>query len=257
VIYQDAHLPHQYYYVPKGLKVVQETNGQPGFRFVQMRYMGSKVRADQGSARFKSLLQLRVGIERIDSKVYETVENELSQQEGLMVTLSPLPLQRLEAVLVFASINAQNISKKHMVTGGFMNISQETEEDHVLWKERIFTIRLDNLTSQAFWKTFQKGQSQLSVAFSYYAYGIYKEDSTGIEVNVTDQGEVLLDQMVKNDSVEQAMQDHFQAVLTDMDKSSRVQARIVLADAFQCTVDPQQYPGLMEKADINDHAPSS
>lgn len=257
VIYQDAHLPHQYYYVPKGLKVIQEANGQPGFRFVQMRYTGSRVRADQGSTRFKSLLQIRVGIENIDSKVYETVENELSQQAGLMVTLSPLPLQRIEAVLVFASVNAQNVSKKHVVTGGFMDLPQETEEDPVLWKERVFTLRLDNYTSQAFWDTFQKGQSQLSVAFSYYAYGTYKEDAGSMQVNATNQGEVLLGKIMENDSLEQAMQAHFQEVLADMDKQAGIQTRIVLTDAFQFTINPQQYPGLMEKADINEYASSS
>lgn len=256
VVYQDAQQPHQYYYLPGDLKVIHDTRGKPDFHFVQMRYTGSKARGDQGSYRFKSLLQLRIGIERLNSKMYEAVEQELSQQEGLMATLSPLPLQRIEAVLVFASISPQNTTQTHMVTGGFMDTPEDAEEDHVLWKERIFTIRLDNYTSQVFWDTFQKGQSQLSVAFSYYAYGLYK-DSTNVQVAVNDEVKIALDPLSQNDSLQQAMQDHFQEVLADLDKQAGVQTRIVMADAFQLIVDAQQYPELMEKVDINEHAPSS
>ena len=255
-VYQDAQQPHQYYYVPGSIKVIHDARGKPDFRFVQMRYTGSKARADQGSYRFKSLLQLRVGIEWLDSKVYEAVENELSQQEGWMVTLSPLPLQRIEAVLVFASISQQNTTQPHMVSGGFMDTPEAAEENHVLWKERIFTIRLDNYTSQAFWDTFQKGQSHLSVAFSYYAYGVYK-DSTNMQTAVNDQLKVALDPLTQNDSLQRAMQHHFREVLADLDKQAGVQTRMVMADAFQLIVDAQQHPELMEKVDINEHAPSS
>ena len=254
-VYQDAQQPHQYYYVPGSIQVIHDVLGKPDFRFVQMRYTGSKARADQGSYRFKSLLQLRVGIERLTSVVYEAIEDELSQHQGVMVTLLPMPLQRIEAVLVFASIGAQNKSETHMVTGGFMDTPEAADEDHVLWKERIFTIRLDNYTSQAFWDTFQKGQSQLSVAFSYYAYGIYK-DSTNVQVAVNDQAKVALDPLPQNDSLEQAMEDHFQEILGELDKQEGVQTRIVLADAFQLIINTQQYPELMEKVDINEHAPS-
>src|SRR5690606_14815921 len=82
VVYQDAQLPHQYYYVPEGISVMHDAQGKPGFHFVQMRYTGSRARADQGNYRFKSLLQLRVGIERLASEVYEAIEDELSQHHG-------------------------------------------------------------------------------------------------------------------------------------------------------------------------------
>lgn len=256
VVYQDAQQPHQYYYLPGGIQVTRDAQGKPDFHFVQMRYTGSKARADQGSFRFKSLLQLKVGIERLDSKTFEAVEQELSQQAGVMVTLSPLPLQRIEAVLVFASIGAQNKPQAHMVTGGFMDTPEETQGDYVLWKERVFTIRLDNFTSQAFWETFQNGQSHLSVAFSYYAFGMHK-DSTNVQADVDNLLDASLDQLAQGDSLEQAMQNHFEEVAATLDNQAGLQTRIVMADAFQFLVDIQQFPELMEKVDINDHAPSS
>ncbi|MDN5216980.1 hypothetical protein QQ020_33225 [Fulvivirgaceae bacterium BMA12] len=235
IIYQDAVNPQVYYYAPGKLNQVTGENGKPAFKFLQMRYTGTKATVDQGAQRFNSIIKIKVSFESPTIGKMEEITRKLATNNEV-VRLKALPLQKIEAMLVYATIGEAE-SDNNVLTGGFFG--NETEDQSAIWQERIYTLRLDKYSAQAFQQAFEGGKSLLSFDYAYYANGIYKDDQS-----ISVEGDPVL---------VREMRERFSSL--DDSSNQKVDSKMILADAFQILIDPDRYPDLIEKVDINQLIP--
>lgn len=237
IIYRDFQNKDLFYYAPGKLRLVEDAGQKPAFKFLQMRYTGTKATADQGARRFNSLLKFKVSFENATPEMLKSFMKYLPVRNE-DIEFRMLPLHKIEAILVYASIDHKE-SRNHVLTGGFFGESAEASGD--LWQERIYTLRLDPHSAQAFEQAFESGRSLLSVGYAYYAYGV---NNNPAELDL--QGD---------EGLVSEMKQRFSQMADTIAGDSEVSARLVLADAFQIIIDTQKYPDLIEKVDINENIP--
>lgn len=235
IVYQDAVDPQVYYYAPGKLNLVTDESGKPAFKFLQMRYTGTKATADQGAQRFNSIIKIKVSFENPTIGKMKEITRQLAT-DNEVVKLKALPLQKIEAMLVYAAIG-ETESENNVLTGGFFG--NGSEDQSAIWQERIYTLRLDKYSAQAFQQAFENGKSLLSFDYAYYTNGIYKEEES---INVEGDPELVNE-----------MKERFSSL---NDSSNQVvDSKMIMANAFQILINSDQYPDLIEKVDINQHIP--
>lgn len=239
-VFADATDPNMFYYGPGRMQLIKDRVGTPDFKFLQMRYTGTRTTADQGVKKFNSILRFKVGIEQHSAEHLARVKQHLNKARPTVV-LQPLSLHKIQAILVYATIPdaGKNTDSTKTLSGGFFGASDE--ETQGLWKQRLFTIRLDPNEAQLFWQAFYNQQSILSVGYTYYAFGI----DTHFE-DVMAQGD--------GDWLEQ-LQTNFPQSLDSLKEDTQVAPRKFFTDAFNIQLDCRQYPGLMQQVDINEQVP--
>lgn len=244
-VYADYILNSQYYYAPGRLKLVVNNDGRPDFKFIQMRYTGTRARADQGVLRFKSLLKFSIKMTKISARLFQQIKSQL-EVNGKSVSLKPLPLHKIESLLVYVTANdhGKYTDNTQKLTGGYFSeaTAQLNLQGNTLWTDRLYTIRLDNASSQLFWNAFHNKQTILSVGYAYYAKGIHSHRE-----EVIFQG---------NQKWLTQFEEQFPKSLKDsVEYSNQPAPWLIWSDAFQITVDCQQYPDLLEQIDINEKIP--
>lgn len=235
IIYQDAVNPQVYYYAPGKLNLVTGENGKPAFKFLQMRYTGTKATVDQGAQRFNSIIKIKVSFENPTIGKMEEITRKLATNNEV-VRLKALPLQNIEAMLVYATIGEAE-SDNNVLTGGFFG--NETEDQSAIWQERVYTLRLDKYSAQAFQHAFENGRSLLSFDYAYYASGTYKDDQS---ISVEGDPGLVREMRERFSSLEDS-------------SNQAIDSKMILADAFQILINPDQFPDLIEKVDINQLIP--
>ena len=145
VLYPDFQDSSLYYYSPGKLSLLQDANGQPDFRFVQMRYTGSQATANQGLHRFNSILKLGLGL---DEWSHSSMSKTLKQL-GPEVSLKPLPIHRMEAELIYALPGG---GQQDTLRGGFFENADQQQEG--VWQQKTLSLRLEPHSAQAFWDAF-------------------------------------------------------------------------------------------------------
>jgi hypothetical protein len=240
MVYADDRRPGLYYYAPRELTLAELSPGKPDLHFLQMRYTGSIAGGDQGSTVYRSLLNFRVLMPAIGAQELQATKRMLSPRTDA-VELRPLPIRRVEAVLVYTPLtgDAEQSKPAALPAGHF----QETEDDKkpapdVYWTERIYTLALDNDTSQLFWSALQKGQVVLSVGYAFLADGIADEAP---KLTLTGPSELTDALRARLDS----------GPATPQQKTTFA----VRAGAFAVTVAAQQWPDLFKRVDINERMP--
>ena len=240
VLYRDAKEITLFYYAPGELKLITDATGKPDFQFVQMRYTGTKATGDQGSHRFNSILKFGVSFSPIQANTIEKIKTELTNREFIKnITLTPLPLKRIEANLVYASLSPDNKPVKQTIKGGFFESEGKASHDKV-WTQKRFSLRLDDHTSQAFREAFHQKRSVLSVQYALLAEGIISDTSA-----LTYSGDSA---MVAD------FRDHLN---NDKDTTIKTttETRIIYANAFGVEIDHQRFPDLLTQIDINNGIP--
>lgn len=168
IVYQDMLKRTRYYYVPYGLKLVVNKEGKPHFKFIQMRYTGTKVTEDENSKRFRSLLSFRVA-NHIPSK--STINGIILKLRGEGVTiqdLQPIAISNLDSELVYATNNeVKDTISKSFKNGFFENTENNNRNQN--WKERDFILRLDNEDAQLFRESLQNNRPTISLNYAFLA----------------------------------------------------------------------------------------
>ena len=231
VLYPDAQDSLLYYYSPGKLSLLHDTQGEPDFRFVQMRYTGTQATANQGLRRFNSLLKLGLGLTDWNHEIMRRTLKQL----GPDVSLKPLPIHRMEAELIYALPDG---NQRDTLRGGFFE--NVTARNQAIWQQKTLTLRLDPHSAQAFWDAFRQGRSLLSVSYSCYARGISEEMG---EVQGAGNGELVKD-----------MQEHLTSAIDSLQGPQSVTRRVI-SNAFSVYIDPQRFPELMKQVDINEGMP--
>ena len=240
IVYADDRWSNLYYYAPNALTLAELFPGKPDLRVLQMRYTGTAAGGDQGHQVYRSLLSFRIRMPAITVDELQAAKRLLSPSVET-IELRPLPIRRVEAVLVYTSLSreAERSQPTTLPAGHF----QESEEEHttpsnVYWSERIYTLSLDNDTAQVFWSAFQKGQVVLSVAYAFMADGV--EDDVD-NVKLTGSSELI-----------EALEAQIRKHSSDPHQRTTV---VVRAGAFAVTTDAEKWPDLFMRVDLNDRIP--
>ena len=237
VLYQDYLKKDQFYYVPFGMKLMTNSEGKPQFKFIQMRYTGTRAYGDQGDTRFRSLLSFSVVQKKPTNKELDEVRDSLRLKGLYAKSLQPIPVSNIKATLVHAADIATVDSLKHMVSGGYFE-SHTSASQSIDWKERDFTMRLNNHDAQLFSESFKGNQPTLSVNYSYSSKLTNLKSE---EFTVTGDKDFV-----------EAMG----TFVTDQDSILQLQEVIVKSDALPITIDIKKWPDLIKMIDINSQIPS-
>lgn len=238
-IYPDSKNKAVYYYAPGDIVLATDNFGVPLYKFFQMRYTGSLATGDQGKLNYRSILEFTVQMKHLDEGTIAGI-NKTLQLRTPKAELHPVPIQRMEAGLVYALDQAgQEKGKATTVTGGQFEQSNDEGSADELWTERMFTLSLDNVSSQLLWSTLEKGQTVMSLCYSFYTKGVV--DSLP-EVVMTSSGNVpdeLKDELT--DYVEEAKADTLKKTV------------LIKASATGLTVDITKAADRVKKIDINEN----
>ncbi|PYQ06976.1 MAG: hypothetical protein DMF82_04875 [Acidobacteria bacterium] len=174
-LYSDDQRPGLFFYGPGELAVVRGGDGRPDLHFIQMRYTGSVVTADRGRILQRSLLSFRVAMQAPSAADLQAARRSLAPGPA-PIEFRPLPIQRLEAALVYAPVG--RAEEASLPPGHF----EEGEADAskapgTFWTSRSYMLGLDPETSELFGGALAKGQVVLSMSYSFYAVGAGSEPS--------------------------------------------------------------------------------
>ncbi len=240
-VYRDARVLNRFYYLPGDLQVAADVEGKPDFKLLLMRYTGTSAYDDQGSHRFRNLMQMRI--------VHKPMPDEklrlLRQKLRTLVAepdLRPFPVRNLKTVIV-CSVPGATENEEITVPDQESHFSQEGSETgrNEYWKERNFVTRLDNAAANIFWDALQARQTILSVGFAFYS-DVYNSEKTDLDVSGTRGAVSKLNEMIK------ASDDNAGA-------DTLLDTRVIKAGAFEVIIDTEKWPDLILKVDINEQIP--
>jgi hypothetical protein len=153
-IYPDDRRSTLFYYGPGELALASDAEGRPELHLLQTRYTGTTAAGDQGSVEFRSLLSVRVRQLGAGPAELETARRELKLPAGS--ELRPLPIQKLEAALVYSSASSASpsgdstpaespeVEETVLPVGHFEGAESAAGP---VWSERTYVLALDPASS--------------------------------------------------------------------------------------------------------------
>jgi len=236
--FKDAKAAGIAYYSPGKLRMAVNAEGKPDFNLLQTRYTGSYLHGDQGTSRFSSIVRFRIVMDRLSQENYEKIRQKLwpSGQRG---ELRPLPVYDIFTLLGFSALSGSGGQKDSLsLPGG--SLTSENDGGEVkkgfFWKEREFSLRLDDHSSQLLWNGLTNNQTVLSFSYAFFSRGLHPSSA-----DIISDGTGLSKELVKT--------------LKEMKDSTKTDLFMVSADAFSIQIDPVKWPDLMQKVDINEDIP--
>ncbi|MBI5371978.1 MAG: hypothetical protein HZA79_08125 [Sphingobacteriales bacterium] len=241
-IYRDVKLPGLFYYVPPDYKLMTDADGKPSFTLTQMRYTGTRSTGDAGIAKFNNLLQFRVVVDPSLQKKIADIRT-LLRNTNPSAELRPLPVRRFSSLLSFAGTSGEAAADSlHLIKTSFSEAADEAAAaNNSYWNDRIINLRLNNNDAQLVESAIKNHQSAMS--FSYAMYAAFSE--RGLE-DVTVSG---------NREIARQVYDLFANEIKNQ-KDSTLNVLMVKANAFVITADPDKWPSVIQKVDINEKIPA-
>ena len=167
-IFPDQRSPSVFYYAPGKLVLAADGEGKPRFQFIQMRYTGSGVYGDRGESRFLNILEFSVAMEQPEPGMIDKVRATIGVQGA---ELRPIPLRSVDAVLIAPVKSVEQ--NRHQKVGHSVPLQPADDSGVTIgssyWKERTFTLRLENHEAQLIWDQLREGQLALSLGYSFQA----------------------------------------------------------------------------------------
>ncbi len=226
------------YYAPGTLSIKTDRDGKPDFNLLETRYTGNVTYADRGKVRFLSFLRFRVKMEQIPSDKLLRIKKELwPNGKGRLHTI---PVTNIKTMLVFTPVTEhQENSKPEVFTNG--NLTPEKEDGlnkkGNYWKEREFTLRVDNRSAQLLSKAFELGQPLISLSYAFFSEGVSEPN----ESVITEGENKVLNDIEKNIEKQQ--------------DSTSVQQICIRSNTFSITIDAKKWPDMVKQIDINEEVP--
>lgn len=230
-IYADPAQPAMRYVGPGEIAIATDDQGRPDVHLLWARHTGTRAAGDAGSLVFRSLLT--VGLRQ--SRPLSSDEAEIRRVLGLARTieLRPLPIQRLESVVVYAPVDAASGGAGRTLGNGHVEPSAAPSEE--VWSERTLTLRLEPADAQLLWNALEGGQTALSVGYAFFARGKANGEP------------VLTGSPVLVEAIRQR--------LTEVGESTATQLSVVRAGATAVTFDGARFPELLRSVDIDSSLP--
>ncbi|HRG53759.1 MAG TPA: hypothetical protein PLL00_13065, partial [Bacteroidia bacterium] len=236
-VYPDVKKKTVFYYAPGDIVLANDNFGVPLYKFFQMRYTGSQATGDQGKITYKSILEFTVQLKHLDAATIDGIINTL-KLKAPKPELYPLPIKRIESGLVYALDQAGD-SKATKIAGGKFEDNSENGNADELWTERMFTLSLDNASSQLLWATLEKGQTVMSLYYSFYTPGVI--DSLPI-VSLSSTSNLPGD-----------LKEELDGMVEEAKKDTLKRTVLVKASATALTVDIKKATDRIKKIDLNEN----
>ncbi|WP_394993849.1 hypothetical protein [Emticicia sp.] len=231
-IYRDFRKPNVYYLMPGKLQLANESDGKPKFFLIASRYTGTSVYGDVGEKKFRNILQFGVAMETIEMDVVKKIQNQLG---GKDISLLSMPIKNIETIVMIPASGSE--SKKQIGKDGAFLSTSGAENNAGFWKERMYSIHLENFEAELV--TLMIKQGKLALSFSYAFVGDvikgtkkYKQVSSPRQVFQSITPEI--NQEIKTDTV--------------------ITTLALKSETFSINVDTQKW-NVIRKIDINENIP--
>lgn len=237
VMYQDADRPEIHYYLPGDLDIGRTSEGKPEFQLVMMRYTGSAVYGEGEEMRFRNILSMRMVMKNVNADSLRAAKSSLRSRYR-SVSVRPLPVNRIEAVLIFTPVGGSDTST--VVARGHLSAEDESgySSTSSYWNERHFTVHLDNHSASLLSRVLEEEYTAISFAYAFLSKG--KSDNAVIDVTGTSR-------------FREAVRDMRNVIARD--STDTLMECVVKSDAFSLDIDLSKYPDVIRKIDINDGVP--
>lgn len=231
IIYGDFENPDLYYYSPRGISILRDSDAKPDINVLMLRQVGSNVDERLGHYRFNNIIQVRIGVQYPSSDRIDSIGKDICHRTkdcGSM-ELRPLPFKRINCSIHVAGDNQESDTIKGVI--------ESSEIEYERWSTRLFTAKLDNIQAQLLEKALQLGQSTVHLNYAISSSVKYKND--GLDVS----GGGLIDSsLVKG--------------IKKMVKENTVEVDIeIVSDAILLSADLKRFPDLINKIDVNTSCP--
>ncbi|MFY7672029.1 hypothetical protein ACOSP6_13165 [Tenacibaculum sp. MEBiC06402] len=233
-VFRDTSDPLLFYYEPGDLQINLEDNGKPNFKFLDLRYTGSKCYDDAGEKSFMSLVQFEVTMKKIASKTLQKLKSSLKKYGR--VTLRPLPITQIDTRLVLPVEN--NNQQRHQVieNDGALEANDNSgfNSSNSFWTKRTYTVRLNKYESQLL--ATQLKEKLLGINLNY----VYRS-----QVWMPNEEEITGSKEIK----EQFEKDSIH------DESNNIQNRIIKSNTLTINIDTKKFPDILKQIDLNEGIP--
>ena len=243
--YPDAGQPHVFYYTPQGLQLVMDAAGKPDISLLLMRYQGTRLSGNQANAFYRNLLTLNVVQVRPSvGKISDWKKALVALTERNNILLKPLPIQNLQAVVLFAPLAKTPLaadSSSLLFENGFFDSPESSKEERgEVWQERKFVLSLDEHSAQILWQALHEQKTILSLVYVFSAK-LIQDYSASYSLKGSPEMVAALGKKL--------------AAQTPQIQYDSLQTIPVRSDAFEVMVDIQKWPDLLKKVDINERMP--
>lgn len=246
-VFSDVRRAGLFYYVPGEMAVAQSAGGRPELTFLHVRYTGTGAMGDRGKTFFRSVLTFRVRFGGPSAAEIREAKALLRREAASAIELRPLPIRRLDAALVFATLTSGAESPAPaVVPEGHFEPAEDGKKpaaasDEGAWRERTYTVGMDPATAQMFSDALERGRVALSLGYAVYA------NARAADEPIDDlKGSPELVEALRN----RAPQD--QGAPGD---GTELRPQLVRAGAIAITADARQWPDLVRRIDINESVP--
>lgn len=248
-VFPDLRRASVFYYVPGEMVIAEGAGGRPDLTFLHVRYTGSAATGDRGKTFFRSVLTFRVRFAGPAPAELRDAKAALRRARGGALELRPLPIRRLDAALVFASLADASDSKPApaptVVSEGHFEPSDEPKAptpaaDEGAWRERTYTVGMEPATAQMFSDALERGRVALSLGYALYANALAGADP--------------IDELEGSPELVAALRQRAPEPPPGAD-ADRPQPQLVRAGAIAITADARRWPDLVRRLDINESVP--
>jgi len=250
-VFPDDRQQHVFYYPPGELAIAIRPGGEPDLHLLHARYTGTAARGDRGAAMIRSIFTVRVVMSGPTPPELAEARTFLAATARRSIELRPLPIRRLESVLVYTPVVPQaspepttspsDDGPTTLPAGHFEAAPSTFPPRNGYWTERTYTLGLGAADAQLLTAALERGGVALSIGYAFLADGIGPDqplqELTGSATLID-----ALESLIKS-----------RPVSSEADQAAR--PHIVRAGAVGVTADLTRWPGLVQKVDLNDSAP--
>lgn len=241
LVYRDAKVSRLFYYLPGDLRVAADNEGKPDFRLLLMRYTGTRAYDDQGTHRFRNLMQMKIIHAAAPGEKLQAVKQQLKTLHN-NPELRAFPVRNLKTVIVYSLVGTDDRGGTTVSgEGSYFSDQNDNASINEYWKERTFVIRLGNESANLFWDALQEQQTILSVGYAFYSE-IYNSLGTDTRISGTTDAVRILNEMMNPENETNAA-------------DTVPETRVIKAGAFEVIIDTEKWPDLIKKVDINEQIP--
>ena len=248
-VYPDDARRNVFYYAPGDLAIAADEQGQPAIHLLHARYTGSAATGDRGATMVRSILTLRVVLSGPTSVELAAARQSLVEAVGGAIELRPLPIRRVESVVVYTPVSADTAAaaeERPLRSGHFEEpepaggAQGKPRPKEGFWTERVYTLGLGPADAQLLSEAFDRGRLALSLGYAFLSDGIGPDKP--------------LQELTGSPAVVSEL-----TTLIEPKKTNEADEHrgpyVVRAGAIGVTVDTQRFPQIIKRVDINESAP--
>lgn len=231
-IYRDFRKANVYYLMPGKLQLATESDGKPKFFLIASRYTGTSVYGDVGEKKFRNILQFGVAMETIEMDIVKKIQNQLGGKDILLLSM---PIKNIETVVMIPASGSE--SKKQIGKDGAFSSTSGGENNAGFWKERMYSIHLENFEAELVTLMIQQGKLALSFSYAFVGdviKGTKKYKQVSSPRQVFQSVAPVINQEIKTDTV--------------------ITTLALKSETFSINVDTQKW-NVIRKIDINENIP--